>query len=127
MAVSYLDIDFFEAELNVNGGKKAIRAILDSNVKYSAILCFSDVLALGAYFSLNEAGLRIPQDISVMGFDNLDWSGHAVPPLTSIDLPAEQMGKEVATQLMKSLEKNQAVKPTLLEAEIVVRGSVKRV
>jgi LacI family transcriptional regulator len=121
-----LTIDFFEAELSVEGGKYMVQSILSTNTQYTAILCFSDVLALGVYFALFEAGIKIPVDISVMGFDNLDWSKHAAPPLTTIDLPAEKMGQEVASQIMESLEKAQPIVSTLLTANIVIRCSVQK-
>ena len=122
-----LTVEFFETELNVKGGKQAVQAILATNIQYTAILCFSDVLALGTYFSLHEAGINIPNDISVMGFDNLDWSAHVVPPLTTIDLPAQKMGEEVAKQLMENLEADKRITPTLLPAEIVKRSSVRAI
>ena len=122
-----LTIDFFEVELNVKGGKYAVQSILEAAIQYTAILCFSDVLALGAYFSLLKAGLKIPDDISVMGFDNLDWSEDVVPSLTTIDLPAEQMGADVATQLMDNLDNSKPVVSTLLTAEIIMRQSVKKI
>ncbi len=120
-----LKLDFFETVLSVEGGKKAVRSMLRGGRRHSAILCFSDVLALGSYFALFEAGLGIPQDVSVMGFDNLDWSAHVAPALTTIDLPAEQMGVEVATQLMQNLEMAQPIATTLLAAKIIKRRSVR--
>lgn len=117
-------LHFSEAGLSVEGGKQAVKALLAQQLNITAILCFSDVLALGAYFALFEAGLKIPDDVSVMGFDNLDWAQHVTPPLTTIDLPAKSMGVEAVTQLINALEKKQAVSPTLLPANIVERGSV---
>lgn len=123
---SSVALEFFETTLSVEGGKSALRRVLESARRPSATLCFSDVLALGAYFELADAGLRIPADMSVMGFDNLDWSAHASPPLTTIDLPAEQMGVEVATQLMRNLEKGVPLVATHLAADIIYRSSVRR-
>ena len=120
-------IDFYETPLNVEGGKLAVKAMFKSSLQYTALLCFSDVLALGAYFSLMEAGLKVPDDISVMGFDNLDWSGHVVPSLATIDLPAEKMGKEVAIQLVEYLERSKPISPKRLETDIVKRDSVRQV
>jgi len=119
-----LTLDFFETSLNVEGGKRAAQSLLTTEARYTATLCFSDVLALGAYFALFEAGLKIPDDISVMGFDNLDWSEHVTPPLTTIDLPAKKMGISVVKQLINNLEKSEPIEPTLLPAEIVKRSSV---
>ena len=117
-------IDFHETTLNVAGGKRAVLDVLDSGRRYTAFLCFSDVLALGAYFALSEAGLTIPDDVSVMGFDNLDWSEHVTPALTTIDLPAARMGEEVAMQLVDHLEKGRPIKPSQLAGQIIKRESV---
>ncbi|MEM7193364.1 MAG: LacI family DNA-binding transcriptional regulator [Pseudomonadota bacterium] len=119
-----LDIDFFEMDLSVEGGKDAVTAILSASKNYSAALCFSDVLALGVYFALSERGINVPQDMSVMGFDNLDWSAHVVPPLTTINLPAEEMGRKVVEQLVNVLEESEAIVPTKLSANIIERQSV---
>ena len=119
-----IELQFQEADLSVSGGKTAIRELLGRSAGFSAVLCFSDVLALGVYFGLSEAGLRIPDDISVMGFDNLDWSGETVPPLTTIDLPAAEMGRAVATQIMQNLETGSALFPQALGAKIIERSSV---
>ncbi len=121
-----VSIDFYETDLSVSGGKSASEAILASGKDYTAILCFSDVLALGAYFSLQEAGVRIPDDMSVMGFDNIDWSAHIVPPLTTIDLPAGEMGKSVAGELMHHLESGAPISPKQLHGQILERGSVSK-
>lgn len=119
-----LELDFFETGLDVAGGKRAIGRALESGRGHTAVLCFSDVLALGAYFGLAEAGLTIPGDMSVMGFDNLDWSASVVPPLTTINLPARKMGAEVAGRLVALLEDGTPVEPAELTGEIVERNSV---
>lgn len=118
-------IDFYETELSVNGGKNAAASIASSGGGYSAVLCFSDVLALGTYFSFQEAGIKIPDEISVMGFDNLDWSKHIVPALTTIDLPAAEMGVSVANELMKHLKEGDPVSSTQLFGRIIERSSVR--
>lgn len=122
-----LEVEFFETELDVGGGKRATQRLLESGGKYSAVLCFSDVLALGVYFGLTEANLKVAEDISVMGFDNLDWSGEVFPPLTTIDLPARAMGSRVGTQLMDHLDLGREIKPVLLDGPIIERGSVRKI
>ncbi len=120
-------VDFFETMLSVAGGKKAVRELLDAGCRHTAVLCFSDVLALGTYFALEEAGYRIPEDLSVMGFDNLDWSEHVVPPLTTIDLPAKRMGDEVAIQLVNHLEHAKPIASTMLSGQLIIRQSVRKI
>ena len=120
-------VEFFETALNVAGGKRAVASVLKSEQPFTAILCFSDVLALGTYFALSEAGIGIPSEMSVMGFDNLDWSEHVVPALTTIDLPAWQMGCKVASQLVDYLKRATPIRPIQLSGKIIERQSVGRI
>lgn len=119
-----LSLSFFETSLDVAGGRKAVAGMLETSRSVTAVLCFSDVLALGAYFELQNAGLLVPDDVSVMGFDNLDWSGAVSPGLTTIDLPAAAMGENVASQLIDHLEHGTHITSTNLDGLIVERGSV---
>lgn len=121
-----LRIAFLETALSVAGGKDALRDILAGEARPTAILCLSDVLALGVYFGMAEAGLDVPTDMSVMGFDNLDWSKDAEPALTTIDLPAASMGREVAHRIVSYLETGAPIRSSLLQCRILDRASVKR-
>ncbi|WP_424987511.1 LacI family DNA-binding transcriptional regulator [Microbulbifer sp. S227A] len=120
-----LSLDCVETDLSVEGGKRAMVDILSRDPGVTAVLCMSDVLALGVYFGLFEAGLRVPDDVSVMGFDNLDWAKDAAPPLTTNDLPAGSMGREVANQFVDHLEDGAALESRLLPSRIVERASVR--
>lgn len=118
---------FVGVELSVEGGRRAAASILEMAPRPTAILCLSDVLALGVMFQLQSVGLSVPEDISIMGFDNLDWSKDCNPSLTTIDLPATKMG-EVAVQLVvDQLENGTPMKSFPLSASIVTRNSVKRI
>ena len=114
----------FETGLSVAGGKAVVTDILAHSARFTAVLCFSDVLALGVYFGLAEAGKSIPGDVSVMGFDNLDWAKDAVPALTTLDLPASGMGQAVAAQIVECLENETPLERLLLPARIISRASV---
>ncbi|MEM7668648.1 MAG: LacI family DNA-binding transcriptional regulator [Pseudomonadota bacterium] len=117
-------VDVFECRLDVPGGKAAANRVLRAGTDYTAIFCFSDILALGVYFALIERGITIPDAMSVMGFDNLDWTGAVVPGLTTINIPATKMGFDVADQLILHLEDGEPVAPTKVDGWIVERGSV---
>lgn len=119
-------LHFFETQLSVHGGKSALGDVLAAAPDITALLCFSDVLALGVYFGLAEAGKQVPADMSVMGFDNLDWAGDASPPLTTIDLPAAAMGDAVAGQIMRCLETGAPLDNQLLVGTIIERASVRK-
>lgn len=120
-----LELQFHETELSVAGGKSAMNAVLDAQPHCTAVLCFSDVLALGSYFAAQERGLKISEDLSIMGFDNLDWTAHISPSLTTVNLPVTTMGQRVATQLMDHLETDQSISGELIAGHIVERDSVR--
>ena len=118
-------LGFVETNLSVAGGKTAVLEVLAIQPRATAILCFSDVLALGVYLGLGDAGLHVPKDVSVMGFDNLDWSKEITPALTTINLPARQMGTAVAEQLMLTLEDGTPLVSQELKGTIIERNSVR--
>ena len=86
-----MSVSFLETSLDASGGKQAVLRLLEQDTDVTAILCLSDVLALGRLFRACCRGASIPEDMSVIGFDNLDWSTEIVPPLTTINLPARKM------------------------------------
>ena len=76
-----------------DGAYKAVRGLLAEGVRFpSALLANTDSIALGAIKALREAGLRIPQDVSVIGFDNIPLSGITDPPLSTMEVPCKEMG-----------------------------------
>ena len=124
MRSAFDHVEFCEAPVSIAGGKACVTHMLQDGGDFTACLCSSDVLALGAYFALAEAGKSIPDDVSVMGFDNLDWATQVVPPLTTIGLPATGMGEAVAAQIVEYLERDVPLHSQLLPARIISRGSV---
>lgn len=117
------EVTFFETSLDVTGGTIVAQGILESDLGATAILCLSDVLALGALFAGARAGVRIPRDLSVMGFDDLDWAAHCSPPLTTISLPNARMGRKCAAALVARLDDGVELNGERLPADIVVRGT----
>ena len=83
----YADAVLCEAPLSVEGGVEACRTLMSGAHPPSAILCLSDVLALGVLFEAPKMGISIPDQLSVMGFDDLEWARVSNPPLTTISLP----------------------------------------
>ena len=116
-----------ETELSVRGGAVAATQLLSWQRKPTAVLCVSDLIALGAMSTLQRSGLVVPRDMSVMGFDNISWSEHSNPPLTCMSLPVVAMGRESAQAICNLLDKGAPIPSVLLEGEIKVRGSTCRV
>ncbi len=116
-------LHFVETSLDATGGAVAARAALAARPPCTALLCLSDVLALGAMFEARRAGVEVPGQLSIMGFDDLDWAAISEPPLTTLRLPTAQMGELAARALVDRLDSGIAIKPRLLDAEVVLRGS----
>jgi DNA-binding LacI/PurR family transcriptional regulator len=108
----------------VEGGRQATRQILASELNPTAILCVNDFMALGVLHELREAGVRVPQDISVTGFDNIKLAEVSYPPLTTLHIPRDRIG-----QLMVQVLTGPATSPEttrrkiLIDPEFVVRSS----
>jgi LacI family transcriptional regulator len=105
-------------------GARTTRAVLASGRPVSAIVAGNDLMALGAIDALREAGLRCPQDVSVVGFNDMDWSERFSPPLTTIRVPHHELGVQAAGLLLERLADPDApVRRLTLATELVVRGS----
>ena len=111
----------------VEGGFQAMRALLDlpCNERPTAVIAFNDIIALGALHAVRAHGLRVPQDISIIGIDDIAIAAHAHPPLTTIGQPKYRMGKLAVQTLRRMIEGR--ISPgnncTLLESPLIVRES----
>ncbi len=120
-------LEFVETELSVKGGAEGILQAKIDRQSTTAVLCLSDVQALGALFELQRQKISVPQDVSLMGFDNLEWSSISNPGITSIALPAAKMGLKAAEAMASWLTTNFPAEPLDLKAEIVSRGSTRKI
>jgi LacI family transcriptional regulator, repressor for deo operon, udp, cdd, tsx, nupC, and nupG len=113
------------ALFSLEGGQAATTRLLRHGV--SGVICGSDVLALGAIRAIRRAGLSVPGDVSVVGYDDSAFMNCTDPPLTTVRQPIESMGKAAVALLVNQIE-NMAVYPEelLFEPELVVRGSTGR-
>ncbi len=114
-----------EAELDFSSAAVAAAEILRDQPNATAILCLSDVLAQGTLLYLSKVGIGVPEDISVIGIDDLPSSASFNPPLTSVHLPVGQMGKEVAIALSDWIENGVKPESKKLSAGVVERGSTR--
>lgn len=104
-------------------GRIAAQQLLARGVHFTALVAYNDISALGAMSALREAGRRIPEDISVMGFDDIEFAGIAYPPLTTIRQPLRHMGATAAEVLIHKIADNEAVEDISVRPELVVRSS----
>jgi DNA-binding LacI/PurR family transcriptional regulator len=116
-----------EKRYSFSEGKQAMAYLLDLPSPPSAVFCGNDVLAIGAIVEAKGRGLRIPEDLSVAGFDDMEISAFYDPPLTTVAVPAYEMGRMAAKILIEDLRgESQGPQQYVLEANLIVRGSTGR-
>lgn len=113
---------------SINSGYDAMKKLLEASSRPTAVFCANDEMAIGALKAIKEKGLRVPHDISVIGFDNLRFSEYTDPPLTTISQPNARIG-ETAMKLMLDLFENiQRIDQTIiLPYALIVRASTGKV
>lgn len=114
------------AETDPIGGYSATMKLLDADTRPSGIFCFNDRLAMGAYRAAAERGLRIPEDISIVGFDNHEFVADGIyPGLTTIELPHYDMGVWAAEQLFNLIDgTTEETASAFLRGPVIHRASV---
>ncbi len=90
---SDLRVETAAGEDTLEGGRCAARMVLAANPAITAVICANDLMALGTLRALRDRGLRVPQDISVTGFDNIKLAQFSDPPLTSVHISREDIGR----------------------------------
>lgn len=111
--------------LGFENGQHAMKKILNLQDRPTAVFAVSDLLAIGALKEINAAGLHVPNDIAVVGFDKIDFSNMTNPTLTTIAQPMHKMGSVAARMLIEKM-KGEEVESILLDHELVIRESTSR-
>ncbi len=107
---------------NVESGYNGARYLLDKG-DIDGICCGNDMIAIGAIRSLKERGIRVPEDVKVIGFDNISISKYIEPPLTTIAQPIYEIGQESVKMLLSIIEKKDVNLTKVLDLKLVERGS----
>jgi LacI family transcriptional regulator len=109
---------------SIEEGRRCLRLLLDRGNAGTAVAAANDMLAVGCFAALDEAGLSCPADLSVVGFNDMPFIDRLRPPLTTIRFPHYQVGTEAAQLLLERLSgKDAPVRILYLAPELVVRGS----
>jgi DNA-binding LacI/PurR family transcriptional regulator len=113
-----------DSDYKVDAGASAVRSILSQPPLPTVILCGNDVIALGAISALEEAGVRVPMDVSIVGADDVFFARLARPPLTTVSVPCEKLGK-MALDILESVKRSTLRTPgyLTLETHLVIRKS----
>jgi LacI family transcriptional regulator len=120
-------LTYYDTTLDFSGGSAAAARIAIEGRDTTAVLCLSDALALGALFELNRRGIRVPEDLSLMGFDNMEWTAHSAPRLTTVRMNISEMGRIAAQEIARALDSNATILPTAIPCELALRESTRQI
>ena len=104
-------------------GRIAAEDLLRRGKRFTALVAFNDISALGAMTALREAGHKVPEDVSVIGFDDIEFAGIAFPALTTIRQPLHEMGATAAELLLRKLANDESVQSVRVRPELIIRSS----
>jgi len=110
-----------EGDGSMAGAQRAVQQLLACRRRPTAIFCFNDLTAMVALGTLNQAGLHVPADCSVIGFDDLELAPYCCPPLTTVRQHRDQLGQRAVHMLHRLIQGQCEVQPEVLPAELVVR------
>ncbi|WP_037308782.1 LacI family DNA-binding transcriptional regulator [Ruegeria halocynthiae] len=118
------DVMMLETPYEIENGAEAFSKLMSQDAPPTAILCGNDVLAVGALHRAREMGLRVPDDVSITGFDDIELARIATPALTTVHVPHREMGRRAALELVGMLENQTQGTGTRLATHIVERQSL---
>lgn len=113
-----------QSSLNIEAGRRTLAEALAQNPKISAIFAANDPMAIGAMQAARELGRTVPDDLAVVGYDNIPWSETTEPPLTTVYIQKQQMGKLAARRILDVM--NEGPQPAVdifVENELLIRRS----
>ncbi|MEH7086822.1 LacI family DNA-binding transcriptional regulator [Neobacillus drentensis] len=113
-------------DFSMDAGKKMMADLLKREKRPTAIFCVNDVTAVGAVKVAVEAGLKIPEDIAIVGFDDTILASTVIPELTTVSQKSLELGKNAVNVLHKLINNEKVKKVTVIEPELVIRNSTLR-
>jgi DNA-binding LacI/PurR family transcriptional regulator len=111
---------------SLDGGQAAARELLASGFRPTAIVCVNDFMAVGVLRELRERGLRVPQDVSVTGFDNVKLAEFCSPALTTLHIPRDRIGALAFEHLTRDPNSTAAGSEVVIDPDFIVRDSTGR-
>jgi LacI family transcriptional regulator/LacI family repressor for deo operon, udp, cdd, tsx, nupC, and nupG len=126
----FTDDDIVPAGAHLEDGYRAALEFFGARAagtRPTAVTCYNDLVAIGVCRALAELGLRVPEDVSVVGYDDIPLAEYLPVPLTTVRVPKLRMGQLAAEMLIRQIEAKEMLPPqkVYLDAELVVRGSTR--
>lgn len=113
----------FCVPFSIDSGRDAMRRVLASHPRPTAVVCCTDLLATGALVEARAQHLTVPRDVSITGFDDIELASLLEPPLTSLRVRTDEIGRKAAELVLASLRGEAQAAPVEIETFLVVRGS----
>ena len=110
---------------SMENGYEATKELLATGEEFTALYAIADTLAIGACRAIYEAGRKVPEDYSVVGFDGIDLGKYFCPSLSTLKQPVEQMARATVLLLLDILSGKKSHQHTVFEGEIVIRESTR--
>ncbi|WP_299727963.1 LacI family DNA-binding transcriptional regulator [uncultured Tateyamaria sp.] len=118
------DLPVIETSYEVENGGAAFETLMQRTPRPTAIMCGNDVLAVGAMKRARDMGLRVPEDVSITGFDDIELARIVTPELTTMRVPHQEMGRRAAEELVNLLEGTSPGAVIELDCALKLRGSL---
>lgn len=115
-----------EAPYTIEGGRSALREIFSRGLDPTAIVCGSDMLAIGALQECKARGIQVPRDMSITGFDDLEIAAHLDPPLSTVEVPSAELGRTTGEYIIALCSGAAPPARTVLETRLVIRKTTSR-
>lgn len=112
-----------EKNYTIEAGRESLGELIESDRLPDALVCGNDVLALGVLIEAQNRGLRVPQDLSIVGFDDLPLARHFRPALTTIAVPVKETGRRAGLALVAAMSEAAPIESVCLDAPLLIRGS----
>ena len=116
-------IAIVDGDFSFDSGMQAMQQLMALNRPPTAVFASNDLTAIGCLVTALNMGLKVPEDVSIAGMDNIESSRYVSPPLTTVDIPMMNLGKQAATRLFSLIEGKTVPQSTILIHELVIRGS----
>ncbi|URK89409.1 substrate-binding domain-containing protein (plasmid) [Rhizobium sp. RCAM05350] len=116
-------VPLLESAYKIEGGRTAMKRLMDLKERPTAIFCGSDIIAAGVIKYCHEHQIAVPGEISILGFDNLEIAELTTPDLTTVEVPAREMGTIAGDYLLATTAQRQHMRQRELPLRLVVRSS----
>lgn len=114
---------FIEDDFSVQAGKDSMEKLLNMKDRPTAVICVNDMVAVGALHTATKMGVKVPEEISITGFDNTFLTECVVPEITTVDLYPKKLARTAVEVMIGHLEGNEVEKDIVIDSQLVIRDS----